>query len=55
MVYLPTYNMKDIAKRVETLEAISKVIVAQTATRPFRVISLPAELLQKKISGEITG
>lgn len=53
MVYLPTYDMKDTAKRVETLDAISKVIVAQTATRPFRVIPLPAELLQKTSLGKL--
>lgn len=43
----------DVKSRVETLDAISKVIVTQTATRPYRVIPLPSELLQKTSLGKL--
>lgn len=53
LVYLPTYAPEDMVARVQTTDAVSKVIMMATGSRP-EVIPLPESLLQKSALGKLS-
>ncbi|KAK5988273.1 Microperfuranone synthase [Cladobotryum mycophilum] len=54
IVYLPTYPSDDTNTRLTTAAAISRAVVKYCGARPFRVIALPASLLQKSSLGKLS-
>ncbi|KAL9625051.1 MAG: hypothetical protein Q9160_000780 [Pyrenula sp. 1 TL-2023] len=53
VVYLPTFNLADTAKRVETARNIVRVVGSLTFTRPKHIVPLPARLLHKSSLGKL--
>ncbi|KAL4918429.1 hypothetical protein BDW62DRAFT_217613 [Aspergillus aurantiobrunneus] len=53
LVYLPTYAAEDIPARAATADAISKVVLMSTGSRP-RIIPLEQALLQKSTLGKLS-
>jgi acyl-CoA synthetase (AMP-forming)/AMP-acid ligase II/thioesterase domain-containing protein len=54
VVYHPTFDHKDIAKRVETASRIAFVVGMCTTCRPRHIIPLPKIFLQKSALGKIS-
>lgn len=54
VVYLPTYDLSDARARTETAEAIAQVCVMVASVRPYRIIPLPAKLLNKSALGKLS-
>ncbi|CAG8043753.1 unnamed protein product [Penicillium olsonii] len=53
LAYLPTYKPEDMVARVRTTEAISKVVMMATGSRP-EIIPLNEALLQKSALGKVS-
>lgn len=53
VIYLPTYAPDDSKARVETLDAIIKLVMLQTSARPY-VLPLTSTLLQKTTLGKLS-
>lgn len=53
VAYLPTYRPEDMATRVRTTEAISKIVMMATGSRP-EIIPLNESILQKSALGKVS-
>ncbi|CAG8379960.1 unnamed protein product [Penicillium salamii] len=53
LAYLPTYRPEDMVTRVRTTEAISKIVMMATGSRP-EIIPLNEALLQKSALGKVS-
>lgn len=51
--YLPCYASEDLRSRRSTTAAISRAVLKCCGTRPFKIIPLPATLLQKSSLGKL--
>jgi acyl-CoA synthetase (AMP-forming)/AMP-acid ligase II/thioesterase domain-containing protein len=53
ILYLPTYDVQDIATRSETNKSIVKIVMLQTGTCPY-VLPLDSTVLQKSTLGKLS-
>jgi acyl-CoA synthetase (AMP-forming)/AMP-acid ligase II/thioesterase domain-containing protein len=53
LVYLPTYKPEDMVTRVRTTEAIFKIVMMATGSRP-KIIPLSESILQKSALGKLS-
>ena len=54
IAYLPAYPSDDTHKRLQTAAAISRAVVKYCGARPFKIIPLPASVLQKSSLGKLS-
>lgn len=54
LVYLPSYEPDDITVRVRVSDAINKISILQTRTRPYAIIPLDAGFLERSSIGKLS-
>lgn len=54
VVYVPTYGVRDIGAKNDTVMSISRKIVEIVGVRPHRIIPLPERLLEKSALGKLS-
>lgn len=54
VVYLPAYDVDDVASRINVRNAISEVTIRQCNVRPYKVIPLDKSLLPKSSLGKLS-